>query len=196
MDRNDVSNILANAVKAVDDAKVPDDLRAVAFERTLELLVGGVRPAPFTPAAPSGPAASTGQASTGAGALMARLADRLQIARDLLETVYTEHEGKLVVSLPHGKLTKSKSTGAREIALLVCAAEQAASDEATPVESIRKVAKEYDKHDQPNFASALAELKGQTIIGGATRARTYKLTKPGWSEVTKLVTRLTSTQAD
>jgi hypothetical protein len=197
MKRDDVSSILADAVKAVEDAKVPSDLRAVAFERTLDLLVGGVRPAPLMPAAPIGAvAASTGQAAVAAGELMPRLAERLHVEQDLLETVYTEHEGKLVITLPHGKLSKSKSTGAREIGLLVCAAEQAASDDATSTESIRKVAEEYDRYDQPNFASALGELKGQAIISGAARLRTYKLTKPGWSEVAKLVTRLTAVKAE
>jgi hypothetical protein len=166
MDRTDVTGILAEAIKAVEDAKVPNDLRTVAFERTLDLLVGGARPAPLMPAAPVGALAAPSPLVTlAAGELMSRLAERLHVDRDLLETVFTEHEGKLVVTLLHGKLTKSKSTGAREIGLLVCAAEQVASEDTTSSESIRKIAEEYDKYDQPNFASALGTLKGHAIIG-------------------------------
>jgi len=191
LDTEHVRDILAGAVKAVDEAKVLDDLKPLAFGRAIDLLVQGLVPATRTPGSLAPGAPGTPAVTPAAtGDLMGRLVAKLQLSADVVETIYTEHEGKLVLSLPHGKLAKGKSAGVKEIALLVCAAEQSVSDEPTASESIRKWAEEYDKYDQPNFSTTLAALKGQVLIGGTSRAKTYKLTKPGWGEEAKLVARI------
>lgn len=74
--------------------------------------------------------------------------------------------------------------------MLVATMRQAESDLPTSAEEIRRVVEEYNRYDRPNFASSLAALKGPFLVSGPSRARTFKLTRPGWAEASKLVARL------
>jgi hypothetical protein len=194
-DSDEVSDILARAVKAVDDAKVPPDLKAAAFERAIDLLTRG---------APAGLPAAEGRAvvaleqgsqgplshPTSASTAMDRLATRLRLSPDVVERVYTENGDALAITVDPDKLARSRSAGARDVALLVTAAAQASTDEATSVEAIRRACEEYDKFDSPNFAATLAAMKGTFLISGPPRARTFKLTRPGWVAAATLIGRL------
>ena len=187
MDPSDVESILAGAVKAVTDAKVPDDLKSAAFEKAVDLLAGRVAPAPAAvPAAPAAPSSP----NAAAGTQLDRLASRLGLPHDVVEAVFAEGRNGLQVNVRPERLSRSKSAGARELAMLVAAMHQADSDEPTSVEEIRRVVEDYNRYDQPNFASSLAGLKGPFLFSGSSRARTFKLTRPGWAEASKLVARL------
>jgi hypothetical protein len=194
-DSDEVSDILARAVKAVDDAKVPPDLKAAAFERAIDLLTrrapsgvpsGEDRAVVALDNASSGPVSQPTAASTA----MDRLATRLRLSRDVVERVYTENGDSLAITVDPDKLARSRSAGARDVALLVTAAEQASSDEATSVDAIRRACEEYDKFDSPNFAATLAAMRGTFLISGPSRARTFKLTRPGWVAAASLIARL------
>jgi len=189
MEPNDVESILAGAVKAVTDAKVPDDLKSVAFEKAVDLLAGRITPAAGSGPVPGAPATP---AVTVSGSQLDRLAARLGLSHDIVEGVFAEGRDGLQVNVRPERLSRSKSAGARELALLVAAIHQAESDDPTSVETIRKVVEDYNRYDQPNFASSLAALKGPFLMSGASRTRTYKLTRPGWAEASKLVERLAS----
>ena len=187
MNPNDVESILAGAVKAVTDAKVPDDLKSVAFERAVDLLAGRLPPA----ATPSIAAAVvTPDPVASVAARLDRVAARLGLPHDVVEAVYAEGRDGLHVNVKPDRLSRSKSAGARELAMLVAAMHQAESDEPTSADEIRRVVEDYNRYDQPNFASSLVALKGPFLVSGPSRARTFKLTRPGWAEAAKLVSRL------
>jgi hypothetical protein len=187
MEPNDVESILSGAVKAVTDAKVPDDLKSVAFEKAVDLLAGRIAPAAAVANGTTGAAAAPAPT---AGSQLERLAARLGLPHDVVEGVYAEGRDGLHVNVRPERLPRSKSAGARELAMLVAAMQQAESDEPTSVEEIRRVVEDYNRYDQPNFASSLAALKGPFLFSGSSRARTFKLTRPGWAEASKLVSRL------
>jgi hypothetical protein len=188
MDPHDVENILAGAVKAVADAKVPDDLKSLAFEKAVDLLAGRAAASSPPPVLAAPTAASTSPAATAASQLD-RLSSRLGLPRDVVESVYAEGKDGLHVNVKPDRLPRSKSAGARELAMLVAAMHQAESDEPTSADQIRHVVEDYNRYDQPNFASSLAALKGPFLVVGPSRARTFKLTRPGWAEAAKLVAR-------
>lgn len=189
MDPSDVTTILANAVKSVADANVPDELKTIAFEKAITLFAGSVAPVAAFPSS-VGAAAGLAAAQPGGGSALDRLANRLRLGRDVVEAVYTENGDTLAVTVGPDRLAKAKSTAAREIALLVAAAHQSKSDEPTTSDEIRKEAEQYDRYDGPNFASTLADMKGTFLIAGTPRARTYYLTKPGWAAATTLIAKL------
>ncbi len=192
MDPNDVESILSGAVKAVTDAKVPDDLKSVAFEKAVDLLAGRITPAA---AATQGAAGAVASPTPVAGSQLDRLAARLGLPHDVVDGVFAEGRDGLHVNVRPERLSRSKSAGARELAMLVAAMHQAESDEPTSVEEIRRVVEDYNRYDQPNFASSLAALKGPFLMSGPSRTRTFKLTRPGWAEASKLVERLASQKA-
>ncbi len=188
MNPNDVESILAGAVKAVTDAKVPDDLKSVAFEKAVDLLAGRVGPAPA--AAQSAPGATSAATVVTSGSPLDRLVVRLGLPHDVVEGVYAEGRDGLHVNVKPDRLSRSKSAGARELAMLAAAMHQVESDEPTSADVIRRVVEDYNRYDQPNFASSLASMKGPFLVSGPSRARTFKLTRPGWAEASKLVARL------
>ncbi len=191
MDPSEVTSILTNAVKSVTDAKVPDDLRAIGFEKAIDLYAGAVVAALSAAAPPAAASTTAGAAPAAAmGSSLDRLATRLRLGRDVVDAVYTESGDTIAVTVPPDKLNKARSIGTREIALLVAAAHQAISDDATTADQIRHVAQDYDRFDGPNYASTLADMKGNFLIGGNSRARTYKLTKPGWAAATALISKI------
>ena len=192
MDPSDVTNVLASAAKAVEDARVDSDLRSVAFQKAVDLIAGAsAPPMRLQASAPALAAVAAGGSLAGSGGSpLERLTTRLRLSRDVVDAVYTENGDALAITVHPDKLAKAKSTATREIALLVAAAHQAGSDEATTSDQIRREAEQYDRYDGPNFASALVEMKGNFMIGGSPRAKTFKLTKPGWAAATALVARL------
>lgn len=190
MDSNDVESILAGAVKAVTDAKVPDDLKSVAFEKAVDLLAGRTSGAAAVPTGLTAPAAPTPAGSTHAGSQLDRLAARLGLPHEVVESVYAEGRDGLHVNVKPDRLSRSKSAGARELALLVAAMHQADTDEPTSADEIRRVVEDYNRYDPPNFAASLGTLKGPFLPSGPPRARTFKLTRPGWAEASKLVARV------
>ena len=193
-DSDEVTDILARAVKAVEDAKVPGELKVVAFERAMDLFARTGSPTVTAPASGASATLDSPTAATTAGKSLAdKLAAKLQLSRDVIEHVYTEDGDTLAITVDASRLAKSKSAGARDVAILVAAAGQVASDEPTTADEIRREAELYDRYDGPNFAATLYSMKGTFLIGGSGRARTYRLTKPGWAAASGLVSKLAGT---
>ncbi len=193
MDPADVQLILTQAAQVVTDAVKSPALQPIAFEKAIDMLLGTRAPIGVTGevvGAPNSVAPKGGSPATTGTSLLDKLAARLRLPHEVVEAVYTVNGDALAVTVPPDKLSKARSIGAREIALLVAAATQADSEEPTTAEEIRKAVVDYDKMDTANFASALADLKGTFLIGGSSRARTYKLTKPGWAAAVSLIARL------
>lgn len=187
MNPDDVKSILADAVKAVTDAKVPDDLKSVAFEKAVGLLAARITP---QTAALSAEGETASAVPISVGPQLDRLAARLGLSNDVVERVFAEGREGLQVNVRPERLSRGKSAGARELAMLVAALHQADSDDSTPVDEIRRVVEEYGRYDQPNFASSLAAMKGPFLVSGPSRARTFKLTRPGWQQAAALVKQL------
>jgi hypothetical protein len=192
-DADQVADILTQAVKAVNDARVPDELKAAAFERAVDLLAQG---GAGRVDAPAGNQTAwqwpppAGLPEGGTASLVDKLAARLRLSREVIEHVYTQDGDQLAITVDTSRLARSKSAGAREVAILVAAAGQVRSDEPTPVDDIRREAELNDRFDGPNFAATLSSMKGTFLIGGTPRSRTFRLTKPGWAAAGALVSRL------
>lgn len=186
----DVKDVLEAALKAVGDARVPPELRALAFEKAIDLVATPTSAQALPVANGTGLNGSQLTRAATGGSLMGRLAARLHASPEAIEAVFTENAGAVEVTVDPKRLSQRKSTGTRELALLVAASRQVLGEEATPADEIRKVAEDYDRLDAPNFASALADLKGKFLPSGSPRARLFKLSKPGWDEVGSLVARL------
>jgi hypothetical protein len=196
MDPKDVTAVLSQAVKAVADAAVPADLKSLAFDKAVDLLSRKPSAAVGVQAAltPTRTAASP-DAARDAGSPIDRLAARLKVSVELVEAVFTPNGPVLEISVPPDRIAKSMMAGARELAVLAAVADQFTSDEPTASDGIRAVIEDYNRYDGPNFARALGGLKGTLLIGGPARARTYKLTRPGWAYATELVARLGAAKA-
>jgi hypothetical protein len=189
-----VQDVLADALAAVEGAKIPDDLRQVAFAKAVDLLGPGI-PAPVGRAG-AAPRATEPATSGALDGLIGKIALRLKLADDVVGEVYHDEGGALEIMVPPTKLKSSKSQATKEIALLVAGGRQAAGlEEFTSVDEIRKVATEYKKYDQANFATAISAMSDVFNFRGSGKSKLVKVSKPGWDEVNQLVGRLGGAEA-
>lgn len=185
------SELLRQAVKAVEDAEVPDDLRVAAFERAVELLSGLASPGIALVPARSSAAVST--ASAVPGGLFDQAAQRLGVPREVLEDVFHTDGDEIGIGLAASRFDKSKSGGTRQLALLVAAARQAAGlEEWTSTGVIREVCRDYGKFDSANFASTIRGMGDVFNFRGRGHQLDVKLTRPGYERAGELLQGLTS----
>jgi hypothetical protein len=194
----DAKEILAAALAAVEDAKIPEHLQPIAFERAIDLLTGGSRPLKETMAAngsasPEGrlgtpePAADRGD-STDA---IQRIANKLNVDRELVDEVFHEEDGAIKIMVAARKFPTSRQAAMQQIALLVCAGRQGAGQEVwTATDEIRAVVDDMGRLDSPNFSRAISEMEDQFGFSGSTRKRKLRLKRQGWDAAGDLIRSL------
>lgn len=191
----EVKDILADALKAVTEAGIPDDLREVAFAKAVDLVGGNGGPRTPQPgsehAAPAGERTTRRGGAAGDESLLGRMASKLGVDRDAVEAVFAETDGDIEIVVNHGKLAKGKFPAAQELALLLAAGRQAAElEERTSLEDIRAVCEDFKKLDQHNFNKAMNQMADEFTVQGKGKERGLRVTRPGWTKAAELVERL------
>ena len=157
----DIASKLSSALEIVDAAKIPDDLRAVAFWQACVALDAGV---PFVPHNSS---TSSGGA-LGEDNLLGRIARRLSLDYEIVTAIFEEKEDEIQLIVPKGKLpnASSKAASMRDIALLLTAGRQAAElEDYTPLSLVRRECDELGVLDSGNFSAEVGRL-GMRAQGG------------------------------
>ncbi len=188
------NEILSETLNAIDEAKVPDDLRAVAFGKVFDLLAqrDGDTTASAQPAIKRDGAAP--EVHDGNEPLN-KIAVRLGVPLDAIEQVYAIDGESLELVFPAGKLKQSKSHATEQIALLVAGGRQASgidSDGWTSVDVIREWCEHYKKNDASNFATTIQKMNTIVTVRGNGRDRKIKMTNPAFSQVAELVRGVSS----
>jgi len=189
----EVHDVLVRALKEVDEANVPQELRAVAFGKAVDLVVADVGGTTERAQQRRQDLGGNGHRVTGDSALD-KIASRLGLDVGVVQDVfhYDEERG-LQVGISPKKLEASRAGGAKQLALLVAAGRQAAGlDEGdwTEVDEIRQVCQDYKKFDSGNFAKHIAGMKDEFNVRGSAQKREVKITRPGWDKARELVERL------
>jgi len=157
----DIASKLSSALEIVDAAKVPNDLRAVAFWQACVALDAGVSGAPYS--------SSTSTSDTlGEDALLGRIARRLSLDYEIVTAIFEQKGDEIQLIVPKGKLpnASSKAASMRDIALLLTAGRQAAElEDYTPLSLIRKECDELGMLDSGNFSAEIGRL-GMRAQGG------------------------------
>jgi hypothetical protein len=187
MSHEDVVKQLKAAVKAVEDAGVPDDLRPAAFSKAADLIAGV---APAAPAAPTPPAPDGG--GGGGGDAADKAARKLGVTTDVLANVCDFGDGSVTLHFNHRHLSRP-ATAMREIGLALPALRQGAGiDDATPQETIRAACDQYGVLDSGNFATVITSLRGSLSFRGTGPSRSVKVTPAGYAAARELVERWAS----
>lgn len=189
-DMSTIASLLRQALTAVEDAQVPDDLRGVAFAKAFEALSLG--PVASSGADAGGEGGSKGTTSGApAGSELGRIASKLEIDEDATEATFDLDEGEIRLSVPARKFNAQKSRATKEIALLVAAGRQAAGvEERTEVGVVREVVSDYGKLDPPNFATTIREMDEEFNISGSGQRRRVKVNRKGFERAGQLIKEL------
>jgi hypothetical protein len=191
----DLTKLLGDAHKAVQKAEIDPDLKAVAFEKAIEILAAqeGLLMSPPAPPPPPEETKPLLADKGDVGSGIDRIAAKLGVAPEPVHEIYVEAEGSLHLTVPSKKLDGTKSAGARQLTLLVAAGRQAGGfDEGwTHANEIRAVCKDYDKFDENNFGGVLGGMDDVFQIKGKGQSREVRMKNPGYEKAAELVTELT-----
>lgn len=167
---SELTNLLRRAAEAVEQAGLPEDLRPIAFQRSLDALGVGGGAAAGGNAPPLGAGADGDQRHTREG--LASIASRLGLDKELVASVFEEDDGQLRLIVKRAMLPEPsrKAASMRHVALLVTVGRQAAGlEEYTAYGSIREECRDLKVYDGPNFASEVGKLEFRTRGGRNSR---------------------------
>jgi hypothetical protein len=190
---NHVVEKLEMAVAAVEAAKVPQDLREVAFKAALGA-VGIVSiekersPIPEPSSSRSGDA---GQGSADHRGPVAAIASKLKRDFNTVEQVFDIDDEGVHLLAGRGNLNEVQATAQQEVALLVLAGWQGAGkEEWTKISRVRDAANDLGVMDGA-FASRIEKMRGPVRMKGDARNRELKLNSPGFEAAADLIDRIT-----
>ena len=189
MTPDEVKQMIKDAVKAVEEANVPDDLRVAAFEKSVDALIGAgdLDVADASPREARPPAAATN------GPSLAAVASRLGLDLGLVEEVYYVDDNELGLALAPSKFPSKKAAGTMQIALLFAAGRQAGGwEEWTPVGSIRAACRDYGRFDAANFATTIKRMGSVFSFRGKARQLEVRVTRPGYEQAAELARDLSA----
>ena len=192
--------VLIAALQDVEDAKIPDDLRAVALWKAIDLRAGiGAVERPGAGSTPTGAGSSrlqqeatTGDTGARSGDSLASIAHRLGLDRATVEEVFTVQGADLELIVPVGKLPSKVAAATKEIALLIAGGRQAAGvEEWTSWDIIRVVCIDYKRIDSTNFAKTVREMDDVfNFRKDSERKLSVRLARPGWDRLAEAIRRL------
>jgi hypothetical protein len=199
----ELQECLKQAADAVQGAKVPEDLRVVAFEHALDALGVGAAPPPAAVTATlaargqeqqqpnqgtSAPNSSGSSLNTRGSAVLDQIANGLGIDGATIVRLFAEKDGEPVLIVKSSALPKTASAAACDIALMVMAARQLGGlEDYTDSEALREVVKKYGKFNSANFAASLKSLDNLILTEGKGSGVKRKLTMPGIEAATDLL---------
>lgn len=172
---------LKAALAALAEAETPEHLQAAALGKMIDLYAGNKT----TSSAPSKPEQPSGRDegdSVVAGDRETAIAKELQIDPSLVERLFDEHDEDLQFIGDLEKLGRSKQSKVESLAVLLCAARQAAgydADGRTSDESIRKEVERHGLYDVTNYSKHVKPLRALTNPNGSGKSTTYKIKYEG-----------------
>jgi len=176
---DDVHSILSGAADDVEKSGVPDDLRAAAFAAAIAIRTGR-GPATST-ASPEAPAIEGGDSVD----WRSPVASALSVGADDVGEVFDLVDGRMHLTVPPSRLPRHKAAAMKDVALLVCAARQAAevdSDNWTPVGVIRDECRDLGVLDASNFAAEISQLAEVMSFRGSGRSRLLRINRRGYEQ--------------
>ncbi len=192
--------VLEAAMKDVEDARIPVELRPIALWKAIDLRAGiGAVELPGVGSTSTGAGSSRSQqgAPTGAagatpGDSLASIAHRLGLDRATVGEVFTVQGGEPELIVPVGKLPSKVAAATKEIALLIAGGRQAAGvEEWTSWDIVRAVCTDYKRIDSTNFAKTIREMDDVfNFRRDSERKVSVKLARPGWDRLAEAIRRL------
>jgi hypothetical protein len=193
-----ITQRLRLAAEAVEGAGLSEDLRQIAFKRSLDAVGFGLSQA-AAPVAGSGLAPvetsrDESPAATTSVGLVDRVTARLDLEVGAVALVYEEVEGEIRLIVKRAVLPDGKAAAMRNVAQLVVVGRQAAGlEEYTPYEAVREECKELRILDVANFASEMAKLEFRTR--GRAAQKEARANRHHYDDVAAVIRRIADRSA-
>lgn len=187
------ASLVRQTLECLEAESVPSELREVAFAKVFDLLSGGPpAPSPRDQRPPDPAVTATRRPDAGTEDWLARIAARVNLSTDQVESVYFLDGDKLELVVAPGRFETAKTRGTEQIALLVAAGRQSAGldEDWTSVDPIREQCEHFKRYDASNFASTIKAMHDIFTVRGAGRDRKVRMTAPAWHKAAELVQSL------
>jgi hypothetical protein len=189
MTPDEVKEKMKEAVKAVQEANVPEDLRVIAFEKSFDALIGASESA--APPAPQDESRPQRLAVPTDGPSLAAIASRFAIDRGSVEEAYYVDGETLGLAIAPSKFQRARAAATQQVALLLAAGRQAGGwDDWTAVSNIRAACRDYGFLDEANFATTIKRMGDVFSFRGRGRQVEVRVTRPGYDRAADLVREL------
>jgi hypothetical protein len=186
---SEVAAAIRSALRIVEESDVPDDLRAVAFQRAYESLTVSALDSASRPAHVTNAREIELNAPSGASSA-ASVAAKLRLEAELVERVLDFDEDGVHLIVPRSYLAKAKSTAIQQVAMVLVAARQAAGlEEWTPQSVIREETEVLGVEDRSNFAAHIKNLVGVRTRGSG-RTGELKMNAVGYETAADFIRQL------
>jgi hypothetical protein len=168
-------DVVKQAVEVIEKAKVPGDLRALAFGKVLDMLASTTSDQPS-------PGRDEDRANSGHDRVnsdfISTIAAKMDIPSTLGDRIFGEHKGELIFSGDVSALGGTKSEKVHTLAVLFLAGRRWAGLDAGGTTSDEVLRAEVDRHgllDVSNYGKHISSLKPFVTITGSGKKATYKI---------------------
>jgi hypothetical protein len=179
---------ISDAVAAVEEASVPEDLRASAFNAAFwgDAVDAAKLVTPRSAATAKPSVGGDWDANPADG--YAQIAERLGVTEEQAQFAFELIDGDVRLRIPPSLFNSTRKDAEIEIIYLLAAARQAAGIEsATSARLLKGACDDRDKEDT-NFGKILTGLHGQGLtIGGPSQTRTVTLNAGGFERAGKIL---------
>jgi len=187
-----IEDQLTEALAAVENTSIPDDLRAVAFASAFWVARAGLEPPPPTQAGPTPPGQTPPAEPVDPNAgPEAKIANKLKISTDDVEFTYEINGEDVAFAVPPSHLASMKKDAIAQIAYVLSAGRQAAGIESETSGRLLKETCDDCARTDTNFSRILGALHGEgLIVRGAGQAATIKVNRDGYERAAATIKQL------
>jgi hypothetical protein len=187
-----IADQLTEALKAVENTSIPDDLRPVAFASAFWAARGVVGPpAVGETLPPTGQTPSSDDPNDPGDDLIQKIAEKLKISVEDVEFAYEVDGDDVVLAVPPSRLHPTKKDAIEQIVYVLAAGRQATGIETETTSRLLKAACDECGREDSNFSRILGALHGEgLVIHGSGHARTAKVRRDGYERATLLIKQL------
>lgn len=183
----ETAQVLKLAMEAVEEAGIKDPLRSIAYAKAVDLIARGGSVAVGEVEVHN----LNSDAAVGEHAVA--IAKELEIDAKHVERLFDELDDQLQFVGAVEKLGASKQLKVEKMAVLLCAARQAAGfddDGRTSDAVVRAEVERHGLYDVTNYSKHVKPLARLTNVNGSGKAATYKMKYEGRVEARSIAQRL------
>ena len=189
----EVTEFLRSAVKAVQDAEVPDHLQPVALGKAFDAIAGVEQRVPSHTGRRRGDAGRGEGTPPDTSSPLERIAAKLDVDAEDVSEIFEVDGEDLHLTIRRDQLSEDRREALREVALLVVAGRQSAEldEERTHTNVVRKQGEEWGLVAKNTFQEEMGGLGNIVTSRRSGAGRELKVTRHGLNEAGDLVRRMT-----